>query len=199
MEVALALIVPVRKKIMRLDLDLIESNDNLVHWLVVDAIRVPDIAEQAYKYEPLPELFLLFNNTSFEHLMDISPVVFQFTGAKAIVEQMHTDFAVRSSSVIFSCDNTISLDVIKQHLHDLITILINGDLIFFRYYSSAFWEKVALSLNAQDIDNILGPFEKLSWIDSKKECQSIMRTDMPSESASTAPFNFTSPIFVAQV
>ena len=127
---------------MAFNLELINDDNTLAHWLVVDAIRVPDVAQQAYKYEPFPELFRLFSNTKFEHLIDISPVVFQFTGTQGITTQLKSDFAFRSSSVIFSFAEQTPINTLKQHLHDLTSILVEGHLVFFRYYSSVFWEKL---------------------------------------------------------
>lgn len=175
-----------------------DTNKNLIHLLVIDTIRVPDVAKLAYKWEPMPELFQLYSNTEFEHIIDFSPVVFQCTGKVELLNALKNNYELRTSSVVFSYADNVHIKEVKQHLHDLMVVMINSQLTFFRFYSSQFWGKVAKDLTIQEIANILGPFEQLSWVNNDYEFSTLVKAAIESKVSTEKPFNFNSPIFIEQ-
>ncbi|NVJ62120.1 MAG: DUF4123 domain-containing protein [Gammaproteobacteria bacterium] len=165
------------------------------HWLVVDAIRMPDIEEQAYKHEPYPELLKLFSGSHFEHLIDISPVVFNFSGSKELVELLTNDFAMRTSSVIFTFDEQKNEEERFKHLQNLLTVTIENNITFFRYYSSEFWSNVSSALTITDKSTILGPFNSLTWVDEKLNWQKITKNNDIQDPIKKDAITLNSPVF----
>ncbi|WED20735.1 DUF4123 domain-containing protein [Vibrio sp. JC009] len=182
------------------DVDYLFSDNEFRHWLVTDTLRVPDITQTAYKYEPFPELFKLFSNSPFSHLETLSPVVFNFTGTREMLEKWQSDKGIRSSSVLFSFKRCVSPKHVLSHLHALLTVLINGNPVFFRFYSSAFWEEHNNNLLPQDIECLLGPCDLLSWVESNREIRSISTTKSSQERLSLSmPYSLLSPCLVKQI
>lgn len=171
-----------------------DKSTNQHHWLVVDAIRMPDIEEQAYKYEPYPELLKLFSGSHFEHLIDISPVVFNFSGSKELIELLKNDFAMRTSSVIFTFDEQKYEEERLKHLQNLLTVTIKNNTTFFRYYSSEFWNNVSSELTIADKNTILGPFNSLIWVDEDLNWQNITKNNDIQKSIIKNTITLHSPI-----
>ncbi|MEF1257100.1 MULTISPECIES: DUF4123 domain-containing protein [unclassified Vibrio] len=172
----------------------------LEHWLIVDTVRVPDVAELAYTTEENPELFKLYAGSPFLHLLKISPVVFNFTGSHDLAKKIKDDFALRTSSVVFSYKNGSSLNERINHLHNLMSVVINKEIAFFRYHSSEFWSEVSHHLIPQDIDIILGPFETLSWVDKNQNWNSISRdAGVVKTERRELPFHLNSPVISKQI
>lgn len=150
------------------------ESDEYNHWVVVDKIRVPDIDILAYRYESNPEMIKLFYGSEFHHLVEVSPVVFYFTGSKELTNLIKSDFALKTSTVVFSFMKDVKEEDRLNHLRSLLTVIINGDMRFFRYYSSAFLNRVYKELNDEDKKNILGPFSTLAWVGEDDEWKSLV-------------------------
>ncbi|WGY45798.1 DUF4123 domain-containing protein [Vibrio sp. ABG19] len=150
------------------------ESDEYTHWVVVDKIRVPDIDILAYRYENNPEMIKLFYGSDFHHLVEVSPVVFCFTGSKELTNLIKYDFALKTSTVVFSFKKNTKQEDRLNHLRSLLTVIINGDMRFFRYYSSVFLNSVHKGLNDQDKKNILGPFSSLTWVGEDDEWKSLV-------------------------
>ena len=178
----------------------IPLDSQLEHWLIVDIVRVPDIMELAYTAEENPELFKLYADSHFLHLLEISPVVFNFTGSRDLAMKIKDDFALRTSSVMFSYKKSSSVTERLNHLHGLISVVINKQTSFFRYHSSEFWSEVSHHLIPQDIDIILGPFETLSWVDNNQNWNSISRdAGVVKAERRELPFHLNSPVISKQI
>ncbi|BDU38193.1 DUF4123 domain-containing protein [Vibrio nigripulchritudo] len=145
------------------------ANSALNHWIVVDAIRVPDIEEQIYLHEPDSEAFKLYDESPFQEFRKQSPVIFQYFGAKGLSDQLFNDFAFRTSSVMFSASAEVSPYRILKHLQSLMVVNIDSKKTLLRFYSSKFWNSSLGKMDQSDIDTLLGPSRYVSWVNENKE------------------------------
>lgn len=162
-------------------------------WLVVDKVRVPDIEELAYTYLPDLTLVSLFAGTPYEHLNEIGPVAIKYTAVTEFETMLINDFALRTSSVLFSAEQGVEHNRLIEHLQALHYVIKDDSPLFFRYYSSLIWEQSAAHLNRDDINTIVGPFHSMSWINGAKvsECIETERKEKINE----LPYQLTSDIF----
>ncbi|MDW6002370.1 DUF4123 domain-containing protein [Vibrio mangrovi] len=175
-------------------------DNSLEHWLVVDSVRVPDIEQLVYQHEKKVELHRLFAGTPFDHLMKQSPVAFRYTGVAEIERQLKEDFALRSSSVLFSCDASVSTESVIQHFQALLYVVVDESPILFRYYASPMWDDVATELSEEDRCTLLGPCQVMSWVDSQQNGHSLRQLPQAGAgSDSQLPYHLKSPVFKALV
>ncbi len=177
-------------------LETLKLNHLFKHYLIVDAVRVPDIQTLAYQHEPAPDLKLLYAHSPLEHLAEASPVVFTFTGEQSLVALLEDDVVLRSSSVVVSFIPSKDEREILDHLRSLMIVKINNHLTLFRFYSAAFWEQVKNDIQQQDIDTILGPLSQLCWCRDDKSWQSFRHEP---QALASPPFDFVSNIIAEQV
>ncbi|QMV15837.1 DUF4123 domain-containing protein [Vibrio spartinae] len=178
-----------------------ELQDNsLTHWLVVDSVRVPDITQLVYQHEQNVELYRLFANTPFDHLIEQSPVAFRYSGVAEIERQLKEDFALRTSSVLFSCEPSVTTESVIQHFQALLYVVVAESPILFRYYASPMWDEVAPELSAEDRCTLLGPCRVLSWVDSQQNGHSLRQyPEAQIEADLQLPYHLNSPVFNALV
>ncbi len=176
--------------------DTLQLNDSLKHFLIVDAVRAPDIKALAYRHEAEPDLTLLYADSPLEHLAQASPVIVTFTGASPLIAFLEEDFALRSSCIIASFMASNSDDDILTHLRNLMIVKIKNNLTLFRFYSAAFWEQVKNDIQQQDIHTILGPLSQLSWCSDDKSWHTFQHEP---EALAPSPFQLTSTIIAEQV
>jgi hypothetical protein len=175
-------------------------DENFQHWLIVDTVRVPDAAELAYRVEGNPELFRLYADSPFQHLLEVSPVVFNFTGSTSFLAEVKNDFALRTSSILLSFSKGATFDERVKHLHNLLSVVVDKKITFFRYYSSEFWNQVSHDLLPHDLDIVLGPFESLSWLDESKHWNSMSRPEgIARTEPKTLPYHLNSPVINKQI
>lgn len=166
----------------------------LEHWAVVDSIRVPEVAQLAYKHELQPELQPLLRGSRFEHLLEQSPALFRVSGDSALLPLWKQAFLWQSSGAIFSVPIGTDLMTLMKHLHNLLTPHIAGKPVFFRYYSNKIWLKVAQELSEQDRNTLLGPAVALSWADDAQQWHSLEQ-DPSQIKLSKTPYSFTSQVW----
>ncbi|SJN59956.1 hypothetical protein VR7878_03856 [Vibrio ruber DSM 16370] len=176
------------------------QDSSLVHWLVVDSVRVPDITQLVYQYEKNVELYRLFAGTPFDHLIEQSPVAFRYSGVTEIERQLKEDFALRTSSVLFSCDPSVATESVIQHFQALLYVVVAESPILFRYYASPIWNDVAPETTAEDRCTLLGPCQALSWVDSQQNGHSLRQfPEAKIEADFQLPYHLQSPVFNALV
>ncbi|SHO56041.1 DUF4123 domain-containing protein [Vibrio quintilis] len=179
-------------------LEKLMTTPEMDHWLVVDTVRVPDIAQLAYQCEEAPAMQKLFVGTEHEHLLAQSPVAFRFTGSEEIAIQMVEDYALRTSCVLFSCERSLDEETLMAHLQALHDVYIDSAPLFFRYYGSPLWEEIVHQLTDEDIRTILGPCQSMSWTDSNQQFRTLHHPARMPE-AVTQPYELISPVFKAWV
>ena len=162
-------------------------------WLVVDKVRVPDIEKLAYLYIPNVEVVQLFKGTPFEHLNEIGPVAIKYTAVKEFEDLLLNDFALTTSSVLFTVNDTKDNEELIQHLQALHYVVKNDSPIFFRYYTNSLWDEICDDLNEKDIVTLLGPFTHISWISKNKTVNNIENKNKTKELK--LPYQLTSDIF----
>ncbi|NRD72202.1 DUF4123 domain-containing protein [Shewanella sp. VB17] len=170
------------------------SSPQLQHWILVDTLRVPNAMQKAYEHEALPELRKLFQNSQFEYLLDQSPVLFNISANSSLLPILTTSFAWRSSAVIFSVPNSTSIELLTEHLINLMTVNMLDKPMLFRCYNNAVWMQVANKLNAADINSLLGPAVGLSWVNEQGAIESLFRSPAMAELAAT-PYRLQSDIW----
>ncbi|CAM4013302.1 hypothetical protein VA7868_01376 [Vibrio aerogenes CECT 7868] len=168
------------------------------HWLVVDTVRVPDIAQLAYQHEENPAMQKLFSGTEYENLIEQSPVAFRFSGTGEIAAQMVDDYALRTSCVLFSCERSLAEETLIEHLQALFDVQIEGAPLFFRYYGSPLWEEIITQLAEKDIRTILGPCCSMSWTDNNQQFRTLRHPACVPEVVAR-PYELISPVFKAWV
>ncbi len=147
----------------------------LEHWMLIDATRVPGASQQAYQHEEQPELRKLFQGSNFEYLNDQSPVLFSLVAHSTLIKHWCQSPLWRSSAVVFSLSAGVGIDLLTQHLQNLMRVNIQGKVMLFRCYNNAIWMDVADQLSEADINTLLGPAEGLSWVDDAQTIQSLYR------------------------
>lgn len=172
------------------------ANDALNHWIVVDAIRVPDIEEQIYLHESTSEAFKLYDESPLQEFREQSPVIFQYFGAEGISEQLFNDFAFRTSSVMFSANVEVEPYRIFKHLQSLMVVNIDSKKTLLRFYSSKFWNSSIGKMVQSDIDTLLGPCQYIGWVNEDKELKVYQGKEVDEPNSNDEILNLNSSYFL---
>ncbi|SFQ35969.1 DUF4123 domain-containing protein [Enterovibrio norvegicus] len=158
-------------------------DDNSEYWLIVDAVRMADIMPDVYTMWPEVESEPLFLESDFVHLMAQSPIIFKFGNNANYVEKWISSPELHSSSIVIGMRRGLEKNVLLLHLRKLLTVSIDGKLVFFRYYTSKFWEEFEAQLLAADKDKIIAPASSIYWIQYPQTQPQVAKVSTPSTSS----------------
>lgn len=166
------------------------------YYMVVDRVRVPDIEEFVYRHEANPDIKFLFKGSPLEHILELSPVMINYSGAVELADAWKNDFAIRSSSVVFAVDKNIDEYEVFAHLQSLLTVQVQGVPKLLRFYSSHLWQSVNNQLVDDDVQSLLGPCQSVYWVTDDRNVTSLNRINEPDPVAPALhPITLQSDIF----
>src|SRR5690554_363760 len=130
-------------------------------YLVLDSIRIPDLFSECYQQES-PTMEQLYRGTTFEPLLDISPIIFKVSPENPLFARWLSDPEYSSSGILIQSKEP--LDAVTQHLQHIMQITPPQGLPrLFRFYSPRVFSQWVDILTVKELERFGGPIARFVW------------------------------------
>lgn len=103
----------------------------LNHYLILDGAQIDDLVKTIYKLQKTAQVDVLYLNTRFAELQDVSPVLVKVQPTDPLFQKFQTDWQTTAGIHILAKGDIYTLG---NHLRSSLQAKINGQPTLFRFY-----------------------------------------------------------------
>lgn len=128
------------------------------HYLILDGAQIGDLIKTIYRLQPAAEIDILYLNTPFAELQEVSPVLVKITPNNALYQHFQAQWQNTAGIHMIATGDLYSLG---NHLRTSLQAKINGQAYFFRFYDPRILSLWLETLTKQQQQQFMGSISKL--------------------------------------
>lgn len=128
------------------------------HYLILDGSQIDNIIKTIYQLEKSVSLDVLFINTRFTELQEVSPVLVNVAPDSPLWQKFETDWQ-EDAGIHITADKDIY--TIGNHLRSALQAKINQQPVLFRFYDPRILQLWFETINQEERNQFMGPITNL--------------------------------------